>query len=80
MKRLFILILFLFFISSCAPVIQGGHAKYWTGQGWYHPNKTDQEVWQDINQCQAQSMTARGDANQTLVEIYCMQGKGYIWK
>lgn len=74
-------------LIGCAPAIQGQKVGVgWTGQGWYHHNKSQQEMWQDYNACKAQcfqsSMKPIGAAvvDSAVCETYCMQGKGYVWQ
>lgn len=81
MKRVVAIVAICGALAGCmAPAVQGNRVGVgWTGQGWYHPDKSPQEMVMDLNQCKAQAWGPRV-MDSIMVEMYCMQGKGYAWQ
>jgi hypothetical protein len=77
-KLLFVVLLTLFF--SCGQSPTNNKATYWTGEGWYNPDKTEQEYTDDLYECQKEAFTAPSRFTKFTVDNKCMRDRGYVWK
>ena len=81
MARFFLILVSIIFLCSCGSLFQEQDEQYYlVGGGWYHPDKTRQEMDRDYQECHSVACNAPSTYNPTTVETHCMCGRGYVWK
>ena len=80
MKKLLFIFLLALVLSSCSRAFTENKSTYWTNQGWCHPNKTEEEVKDDLYACQQIAYKAPSMFTYLTVENKCLKDRGYVWK
>jgi len=79
-KSITVLLIILFsslLLCACGPTVKDQTLHYGIGAGWFHAEKSSEEMLQDFDECQ--SMAKQND-NNPLISNDCMRSKGYILK
>lgn len=81
MNKDFTVLLIILFASlllcACNPTVKDQTLHYGFGAGWYHAEKSSEEMLEDFDECQSMS---RENDNNPLIANECMRSKGYILK
>ena len=79
-KSITVLLIILFsslLLCACRPTVNDQTLHYGIGAGWYHAEKSSEEMLQDFDECQSR---AKQEDNNPLISNDCMRSKGYILK
>jgi len=63
--------------SACGPKVQDQTLRYGIGTGWYHADKSSEEMLQDFDECHSKALQ---EDNNPLITQDCLRDKGYILK
>jgi hypothetical protein len=69
-------VVLLLCICGCRPVVQDDTIHYWTGTGWYHEQKTPEEMMKDLDDCE----TLARQKDDPFLKKECMMDRGYELK
>jgi len=76
-KTLLIMVFSSLLFCACGPTVKDQKLHYGIGSGWYHPEKSSDEMLQDFDECQ---LKAKQEDNNPLITQDCLRSKGYILK
>lgn len=80
MLNRFVFLIVVMLLCSCSQTFTYNRAAYWTGEGWYHPDKTQKEVQKDFYECIEKAYKSGKLYTNMITETNCMKANGYAWK
>jgi hypothetical protein len=80
MMKVLISLLAIVFLGSCGHSFTNNKVALWTGEGWYHPNKSKMEAQIDFYECIEEAYNAGKLYTNMIAETNCMKANGYVWK
>ena len=78
MVKVLVFLMFVMFICCCSTHDQ--EVRYLAGGVWYHPDKTQQEMDRDFQECHSVAISAPSTYSTAKVESHCMTLRGYVWR
>ena len=80
-KSITVLLIMLFsslLLCACGPTVKDQKLHYGLGTGWYHAEKSSEEMLKDFDECQSMARENGPSEYNPLITQDCLRSKGYI--
>ena len=78
--KISVCLILIMFLYSCSQTFTHNISAYWTGESWYHPDKSQKETQQDYYECIEEACKAGKLYINLITETNCMTAHGYVWR